>query len=56
MTSRARTFLRDLRDEVETHPGVNHVFLARCATSPFTREDYRVMGLQHFPLVGLFTT
>jgi len=56
MTSRARTFLRELREEVETHPGVNHVFLARCATSPFTREDYRVMGLQHFPLVGLFTT
>lgn len=56
MTYDARGFLRSLRKEVEHHPGVNHVFLARCATAPFTKEDYRVMGLQHYPLVGLFTT
>ena len=28
-------------------PGVNHTFLARVGTSPFTREDYKVFGLQH---------
>ncbi len=51
----ARDFLKDLRREVETHPAVNHVFLARVGTTPFTREDYRVFGLQHYPLVGTFT-
>ena len=50
-----RSFLKDLQKEVETHPAVNHTFLARVGTSPFTREDYRVMGLQHYPLVGMFT-
>ncbi len=56
MSVDAKAFLKELHQEVDTHPAVNHVFLARCATSPFTREDYRVMGLQHYPLVGLFTT
>lgn len=50
-----RGFLRDLRREVESHPAVNHTFLARLATTPFRREDYRVFGLQHYTLVGLFT-
>jgi pyrroloquinoline quinone (PQQ) biosynthesis protein C len=48
-------FLKELRAEVETHPAVNHVFLARVGTTPFTREDYRIFGLQHYPLVGTFT-
>lgn len=51
-----RAFLAELHDEIDRHPGVNHVFLARTATSPFTREDYKVAGMQHYPLVGLFTT
>ena len=51
----ARKFLKALRVEVESHPGVNHPLLARVAQIPFTREDYKVMGLQHFPLVGNFT-
>ena len=51
-----RAFLAELHREIDAHPGVNHVFLARCATNPFTREDYKVCGLQHYPLVGLFTT
>jgi len=51
-----KRFLSDLRNEVEMHPAVNHVFLMRIATSPFTREDYKVFGLQHYPLVGNFTT
>ncbi len=55
MTFDARRFLKDLRNEVESHPAVNHTFLARVGTSPFTREDYRVFGLQHYPLVGMFT-
>jgi pyrroloquinoline-quinone synthase len=51
-----RGFLADLHGTIDTHPGVNHLFLARCATNPFSREDYKVFGLQHYPLVGLFTT
>lgn len=52
----ARAFLAELRAEVAAHPGVNHPLLARLAQIPFTREDYRVMGLQHYALVGMFTT
>ncbi len=51
----ARGFLASLRREVERHPGPNHPLLARLAHVPFTREDYRTMGLQHFALVGSFT-
>jgi pyrroloquinoline-quinone synthase len=52
----ARDFLASVRREVESHPGVNHPLLGRLAQVPFTREDYLVMGLQHYPLVGTFTT
>jgi pyrroloquinoline quinone (PQQ) biosynthesis protein C len=52
----AREFLRGLRDEVERHPGVNHLFLNRVATAPFSREDYRVLAENHYPLVCAFTT
>lgn len=50
----AAEFLRDLRREAEEHPAVNHVFLMRVGTTPFTREDYKVFGLNHYPLVGTF--
>lgn len=55
-TTRARRFLADLRLEIEAHPGVNHLFLQRCATSPFSRQDYRVFGENHYPLVCVFTS
>jgi pyrroloquinoline quinone (PQQ) biosynthesis protein C len=55
MTGDARAFLADLRVEIESHPGVNHLFLNRCATSPFSRHDYRVFGENHYPLVCVFT-
>src|SRR4051812_10868493 len=48
--------LSALRGEIERHPAVNHIFLHRCATSPFAREDYRVFGEQHFPLACFFET
>lgn len=51
----AAEFLKALRAEVESHTAVNHPLLARLAFVPFTREDYRVFGLQHFALVGNFT-
>ena len=51
----AKEFLKALRKEIETHPGVNHPLLARVQQVPFTKEDYKVMGLQHYPLVGNFT-
>src|SRR4051812_25474644 len=52
----AGAFLADLRREIEAHPGVNHLFLGRCATSPFSRHDYRVFGENHYPLVCVFTS
>lgn len=55
MTNQSSQFLRQLRLEVEAHEGVNHLFLQRCATSPFSRQDYRVFGENHFPLVCVFT-
>lgn len=56
LESAARDFLTRLRREVESHPAVNHSLLGRVAQVPFTREDYKVFGLQHFALVGMFTT
>lgn len=54
--SAAEAFLKGLRREIEEHPAVNHLFLNRCATSPFAREDYRVFGENHYPLVCVFTS
>ncbi|MDB4935159.1 MAG: hypothetical protein JWP87_2131 [Labilithrix sp.] len=54
--SESAAFMRQLRIEIEAHPAVNHLFLNRCATSPFAREDYRVFGENHFPLVCVFTS
>lgn len=54
--SAGREFLAELRREIESHPGVNHLFLNRCATSPFSRQDYRVFGENHYPLVCVFTS
>jgi pyrroloquinoline-quinone synthase len=51
-----KQFLRELRLEVERHPAVNHLFLSRVATAPFSREDYRVFGENHYPLVCAFTS
>ena len=51
-----RQFLADLRKTVRRHTAVNHPLLARVAHVPFTREDYLVFGLQHYALVGMFTT
>ena len=50
-----RQFLNALRKRIRSHPGVNHPLLARVAYVPFSREDYKVLGMQHFPLVGMFT-
>jgi pyrroloquinoline quinone (PQQ) biosynthesis protein C len=55
-TLEARRFLKTLREEIRLHPAVNHIFLNRVATMPFTREDYKIFGLQHYPLVNSFTT
>ncbi|HEX4513569.1 MAG TPA: iron-containing redox enzyme family protein [Polyangiaceae bacterium] len=49
-------FLASLRAEIAAHPGVNHLFLNRLATTPFSREDYRVFGENHYPLVCVFTS
>ncbi len=52
----AHEFLARLRADVLAHPAVNHPLLARIAHVPFVREDYRIFGLQHYALVGCFTT
>lgn len=52
----SRDFLKDLRQEIAAHPGVNHLFLNRLATTPFSKEDYRVFGENHYPLVCVFTS
>ncbi len=51
----ARGFLQELRREIETHPAVNHLFLQRLATGPFSKNDYRVFAENHYPLVCVFT-
>lgn len=48
-------WLEELRAEVEAHPGVNHLLLSRLATGRYTPADYRVFGVQHYPMVGTFT-
>jgi pyrroloquinoline quinone (PQQ) biosynthesis protein C len=56
MTQTPRDFLDALRGDIERHPAVNHLFLNRLATSPMSREDYRVFAEQHYPLVCAFTS
>ncbi|MCK6486784.1 MAG: iron-containing redox enzyme family protein [Planctomycetes bacterium] len=51
----ARTFLRELRTEVEHHPGVGHSLLGRMSIDPRARADFRIFSGQHYPLVGTFT-
>ncbi len=48
-------WLASLRDEVERHPAVNHLLLARVATGKYSKLDFQSFGLQHYALVGLFT-
>lgn len=52
----SRRFLKELREEIRLHPAVNHIFLNRVATIPFTKLDFKTFGLQHYPLVNCFTT
>lgn len=54
--TRAADALRALRRDVSRHEAVNHPLLARLSHVPFTRVDYRTFGLQHYALVGTFTT
>jgi pyrroloquinoline-quinone synthase len=54
--SGARRFLAQLREDIASHPAVNHLLLNRLATAPFSRQDYRVLAHNHFPLVAVFTT
>lgn len=52
----ARAFLKALRAEILSHPGVCHSLLTRMGKDPRTKHDFRVLASQHFPLVGNFTT
>ena len=53
--SLARTFLKDLREEIRSHPGVGHSLLSRMLMDPRTKHDFRVLASQHYPLVANFT-
>ncbi len=50
-----RPFLAHLRQEVAAHPGVGHSLLGRMTMDPRSREDFRVLGEQHYALVSIFT-
>lgn len=50
-----RAFLADLRREVAETAAVGHSLLGRMATDPRSREDFRVIAGQHYPLVTVFT-
>ena len=49
-------FLEELRRGIEAHPAVHHVFLQRLSTAPFAKQDYRIFGENHYPLVCVFTS
>lgn len=51
----AREFLRSLRAEIRSHPGVGHSLLGRMLTDPRTKHDFQVLASQHYPLVANFT-
>jgi pyrroloquinoline quinone (PQQ) biosynthesis protein C len=51
----ARVFLRALREEIRSHPGVGHSLLGRMLTDPRTKHDFQVLASQHYPLVANFT-
>ena len=49
------SFIQGLRKHIRSHAAVNHPLLGRIAHVPFSREDFKVLGIQHFPLVSMFT-
>ncbi len=51
----ARQFLKALREEIRSHPGVGHSLLSRMLMDPRTKHDFRVLASQHYPLVANFT-
>lgn len=51
----SREFLKNLRVEVENHAGVGHSLLGRMTIDPKSRDDFRIMSEQHYPLVCFFT-
>ena len=52
----ARAFLKALREEIRSHPGVGHSLLGRMLTDPRTKHDFKILASQHYPLVANFTT
>ena len=52
----AKDFLKTLREDVEKHSAVTHPLLAELGEGTSTRDDFKIMGLQHYPLVANFTT
>jgi pyrroloquinoline quinone (PQQ) biosynthesis protein C len=54
--STARAVLKDLREEIRSHPGVGHSLLGRRLMDRRTKHDFRVLASQHYPLVANFTT
>lgn len=50
-----KEFLSALRREVAGTAAVGHSLLGRMGTDPRSREDFRVIAGQHYPLVTVFT-
>ena len=49
-------WLQELQREVQAHPAVNHPLLSRVGRGRDPRAELRSFGLQHYALVGFFTT
>ncbi|NRA40336.1 MAG: iron-containing redox enzyme family protein [Planctomycetes bacterium] len=51
----ARSFLKQLHEEVAEHPGVGHSLLGRMDIDPRSRTDFKTFAGQHYALVFNFT-
>lgn len=56
LNSKTTRFLRRLREEVEEHPAVSHPVLTWLAQDAEGRGAFLALGLQHYTLVGSFTS
>ena len=53
---KAAAFLSELRTEVASHPALHHPVLTWLADEAVGREPFLALGLQHYAMVGSFTS
>jgi pyrroloquinoline quinone (PQQ) biosynthesis protein C len=54
MATSTASFIEELNREVYAHPAVNHPFLERVASKPFSKEAWLAFGHQLYPHVHFF--